>query len=414
VKFKNKSTVLLAVLMSPMAVLAADECPDWKKSSLTGAWGGVRSSLCDKGVMVELTHKSDVLSNSSGGVAQGSAWLMNSEVSAGFDLNKLAGMEGASGFIQFHSQHGDLSINDRVGSFAGVSNIETGLKNSQFYQAWLQQNMAEDQLSVLAGLYAIDSEFYVTDTSGLFLQPPYGMSAEMAQTGRNGPPVFPTGALGVRVKYAVGEHYVQAALTDGVPGDPNNPTGTQVKLAKGDGVLGVVEFGYTPIGDDGAIAKTAIGLWRYTTAATDLSELDANGVSLSRPDQGMYIIAEQTLLAEQDQPGQGLAGFVRFGVVNKDVYQADWSASIGLNYQGPFDGRDDDAVGLALTNSHAGSKYQSLNSSDASETVVELTYRAQVQPWIALQPSVQYIRNPNMDPSLKDAVVAGARIEVGL
>ncbi|MFA6014791.1 MAG: carbohydrate porin [Gallionellaceae bacterium] len=411
---KKISAVLAALMMSPLAVLAADECPNWKESALTGDWGGTRSTLCEKGVTVELTHKSDLLSNFSGGVSQGSAWLMNSEIAVGMDLNKLAGLEGASAFIQYHAQHGDLSINERTGSFAGVSNIETGVNTSLFYQAWLQQNLANDSLSLLAGLYAVDSEFYVTDTSGLFLQPPYGMSAEMAQSGRNGPPVFPMGALGVRVKYSAADLYVQVALTDGVPGDPNNANGTHIRLDKGDGTLAVAEFGLTPQGAEGAIAKAAIGLWHYTTRAVAEEIVDANGMPLYGPDQGAYIIAERTLMAEQGNPGQGLAGFARFGVVNKDLYQADWSGSLGLNYQGPLEGRDDDAVGIAVANIHASSKYQLLNSSDSSETVVELTYRAQVQPWLAVQPSVQYISNPSMDPALKDAVVAGVRIEAGL
>lgn len=413
------SYVLARLLVLPLtacsiAVCAADACTDWKEASLTGDWGGARSSLCDKGITVELTHKSDLLSNTSGGVAQGSAWLMNSEAAVSMDLGKLAGLEGTTAFIQYHMQHGDPSINYYTGSFAGVSNIETGVSTGQFFNAWLQKSFAGDSVSVLAGLYSIDSEFYVTDSSGLFLQPPYGMGTEIAQTGRNGPPIFPMGALGVRVKYSAADFYLQGALTDGVPGDPDNSYGTHIKLGKEDGTLAVAEFGYAPQGGEGEISKTAIGLWSYTATASDLSETDAQGKLLNRADQGAYILAERRLMAEHGNPGQGLSGFVRIGVVNKDVYQADWSTSLGLNYLGLFDGRDDDAVGIALTNSHASSKYQQLNASDSSETVVELTYRAQVQPWLAVQPSMQYIHNPNMDPALTDAWVAGVRVEAGL
>lgn len=417
-KSKKTSVALAALWMLPLTVcsnaaFAAEGCAAWKESTLSGDWAGVRTSLCDKGVTVELTHKSDLLRNISGGVAQGSAWLMNTELAVAMDLSKLAGLDGTSAFIQYHAQHGNLSINDYTGSFAGVSNIETGVNTGQFYQAWLQKNFAGDSLSVLAGLYAIDSEFYVTDTSGLFLQPPYGMGSEIAQTGRNGPPIFPTGALGVRVKYTAANFYLQAALTDGVPGDPNNANGTQIRLDSGDGTFAVAEFGYMPQGGEGAISKTAIGLWNYTTSVDDLTEVGAQGNPVRRADQGAYFIAERTLMTEQGDPKQGLSGFVRFGVVNKDVYQADWSASAGLNYQGLFNGRDDDAAGIAVTTSHASSKYQQLNASDSSETVYELTYRAQVQPWLAVQPSVQYISNPNMDTALDDAVVAGVRVEVG-
>ncbi len=397
-KSKNTPAILLALTVFFNASWAEEVCTERD---------GLRGSLCDKGVMFELTHKSDFFRNHSGGVAPGRAWLMNSEIAVSLDLSKLAGLNGASAFVQYHAQHGDLSINEFTGSFAGVSNIETGQKKSQFYQAWLQQNFADERFSLLAGLYAVDSEFYVTDTSGLFLQPPYGMSAEMAQSGRSGPPVFPLGALGVRVKYSADNGYAQIAMTDGVPGYPNNNNGSH--LEKGDGMLTVAEIGYT--GGTGTINKTALGLWSYSTSAFDLSEVDAQGNPVHRADRGIYFLTEHTLLAESGNPGQGLAAFVRFGAVNKNAYQADWSGSLGCNYQGLIDGRNDDAFGLAVTTSHASRKYQQLNASDSSETVVELTYRAQVQTWLALQPSLQYISNPNMDSTVKDARVAGVRLE---
>lgn len=403
--------IVLAGALAGNAILAAADCPDWNETTLSGNWNGVRSRLCDEGVTVKLTHKSDLLANVSGGVARGSAWLMNSEAAVSLDLDKFAGWGGTSAYVQYHVQHGDLSINDYTGSFAGVSNIETGANSGQFFQAWLQKNFVDDRFSVLAGLYAIDSEFYVTDTSGLFIEPPYGMSPEMAQTGRNGPPIFPMGALGVRVKYSAADFYLQGALTDGVPGKPHE---TQFKLNKGDGTLAVAEFGYTPQdGGKGAISKTAIGFWRYTARADDLTEVDSLANPLRHFDQGAYVLAEHTLMAKQGNPGQGLAGFVRLGVANKDVYQADWTGSLGLIYQGLFAGRDDDTAGVAVTTSHTSAKYRQLNVAKPYETQVEFAYRAQLRPWLALQPSVQYIRNPNMDPALKNAWVVGMRAEIG-
>lgn len=393
---------------------AEDACPDWNTSTLSGSWGGARGSLCDKGIRIELTHKSDFLANADGGVARGAVVLMNSEAAVGMDLDKLAGWSGTSAFVQYHVQHGNRSINAYSGSFAGITNIETGTGTGQFFQAWVQKNSADDSLSLLAGLYAIDSEFYVNDVSGLFLQPPYGMAAEMAQTGRNGPPVFPVGALGVRLKYTGDNYYAQAAVTDGVPGNPNNPHGTQIRLDKGDGTLSIVEFGYTPETAEGQYNKTAVGLWRYTARASDLIDVDALGNPVQRVDQGAYVLTERTLMAEANDPAQGLSGFARLGFVNKNVYQSDWSGSLGLTYQGPFDGRDGDAAGIAVTTSHAGSKYRLLTGAETSETIVELTYRAQINEWFALQPTLQYVRNPNMDPLLKDAVVVGGRVEIGL
>src|SRR3989338_6171793 len=136
---------------SNIAFAGTGKAPGWNTETLSGDWGGVRSSLYDKGVAVELTHKSDMLANTSGGVSRGAVWLMNSEAAVSLDLDKLAGWDATSAFIQYHVQHGNKSINNYVGSFAGVDNIETGTSTGQFFQAWLQKNFADDSLSLLVG-----------------------------------------------------------------------------------------------------------------------------------------------------------------------------------------------------------------------------------------------------------------------
>lgn len=405
-----KTAALLALSLLTLQSQAAQDC-GFLEDSLSGAGPGLRAEWCQQGIATEFTHKSDLLANLSGGVDHSSAWLMNTEAAVSLDLDQLAGWSGSSVFIQFHAQHGDLSINDHTGSYAGISNIETGTRTAQFFQAWMEHVFAGDSLALLGGLYAVDSEFYVTETSGLFLQPPYGMSTELGQTGRNGPPIFPTGALGLRLRYGSGDYQAQFALTDGVPGDPADAHGTHIKLDRGDGTFAIAEFARLTQQDAG---KTAIGLWRHSASGDDLTEVDAQSRPLQRPDRGAYFLAERTLHAEPGETGQGLSGFVRIGFANGDIYQSDWSGSVGLNYLGLIDGRQDDQAGIAISTSHASPKYRQLNASDSHETVLELTYRAQWQPWLALQPDVLYVINPGMDPVLKNAWVAGVRIEISL
>jgi porin len=403
---------------------AADEAsPDFKATTMTGDWNGVRTELYNKGIEVGLVHKSDILSNLSGGIKRGTVWEGYTEASIAMDLDKLAKFNGTTAYIAFNSALGSKFNRDYAGTFSGVDNIETSVNTAQFYQAWLQKNYSNDSLSVLAGLYAIDSEFYVTDTSGLFLQPPYGMANDLAQAGQNGPPIYPMGALGVRVKYTSPSknYYAQYALTDGVPGDPNNPRGTHIQLNKGDGSLSVMELGLTPEtpaqDETEYFNKTAIGFWHYTSRFNDLDP----AITQTRSNQGIYFIAERTLMTEQADASQGLSGFVRFGTASKEVNQADWTGSVGLRYHGLFDGRDDDLAGIALTYNHASDTFRRLNVGAVSaQTQVEATYRAQINPWFALQPTLQFISDPNMkidpngNPALQNVWVVGTRIEINL
>ena len=411
----KKTLLAISVLCALNANLyaAEEELPNWKEDNLTGDWGGTRAELYKKGIDFGFTHKSDFLANTSGGLKRGSAWMGHTEARLGLDLDKLLGWDVTSIYAVYHSDLGSKFNTHYVGAFVGVDNIEVATNTTQFYQAWLQKNLMDGHVSALAGLYAIDTEFYVTETSGLFLQPPYGMANDLAQAGVNGPPIFPLGALGVRLKLTSPESnfYVQGALTDGVPGDPNNPHGTHIKLGRGDGTLSIVELGYTPQFESKEASKvfnkTAVGFWRYS------SQFDAIDGDLSRHhNQGAYVLAERTLYLEPGQHVQGLAGFVRFGVASDAVNQADWTGSLGLRYHGLIPGRDDDIAGLAVTVNHAGDRYRVANGSERQETDVEATYRIQATPYFAVQPTVQLIVNPSMDFTIKNAWVVGTRFEV--
>lgn len=406
--------VALAMAIGCVGSVAAEEDkgPDWNAETLTGDWGGVRSNLYREGIELGFTHKSDVLTNLSGGLKRGTVWMGNTEARVKMNLEMLLGWEATSAYIQYHSQLGSKFNRDYVDSFVIVDNIEAN-NTAQFFQAWIQKGFYEDSLSVLFGLYAIDSEFYVNDTSSVFTQTPYGMANDLGQSGMNGPPIFPVGALGLRVKYTTPgkDFYAQYALTDGVPGDPNNPRGTHIQLNKGDGTLSILELGLTPQSraeESEYFNKTAIGFWRYSAKFNDLDPLN----STLHPSQGAYFLAERTLMNEKDHPDQGLSGFVRYGVASKDIHQSDWTGSLGLRYHGLIDGRDDDISALGVTVSHASATFQRLNSSLGSETSIEATHRIQVKPWLALQPTVQYVLHPNMNPVRQNVWIMGARVEV--
>lgn len=397
--------------------LAAEDGTDLNLTTLTGDWNGQRQTWLDQGINFDFTHRSDIVRNQNGGIATGTRWLSYTDARIRLDLNKLLGWDGWTAYTQYHSELGGKPNLQKVGSFIGVDNIEVKTNTAQFSELWLEKSMLDDRLGVLVGMYAIDSEFYVTESSGVFLQPAMGMNISVGQTGKNGPPIYPMASFGTRLRYkSVDKNtYAQIALLDGVPGDPANPRGSHIKFDKGDGVLLIAEAGYfgdKPGGDDKALNKTAMGMWRYSADYDDLSSLDANGKRVQRKNFGWYVLTERTLLPKAGHPGQGLQAFLRFGTAQKDINQSDWSANLGLNYVGLFDGRDEDQLAIGMTYAHASKKYRLLNKSDNYESIAEATYKMQLRPWLAIQPVVQCIFNPNMDAKLKKAWVLGLRTEV--
>ena len=46
------------------------------------------------------------------------------------------------------------------------------------------------------------------------------------------------------------------------------------------------------------------------------------------------------------------------------------------------------------------------------EIAIELTYRAEITEYLAIQPDLQYVINPGLVPGRDDAFVAGLRLEL--
>src|SRR3990167_3145610 len=97
----------------------------------------------------------------------------------------------------------------------GVDNIEVNTNTTQLFHAWLERSFWDEKFSVLAGLYPVDSQFYVTDATGVFLHPTGGMAAEVAQTGVNGPVHIPHQLLRVARQVAGGAEGVSAGGAGG-------------------------------------------------------------------------------------------------------------------------------------------------------------------------------------------------------
>lgn len=132
--------VLALFLFSASAYVYSEEkLPAWNGDTLTGNWGSLRDNLYKLGVNIGLTHKSDVLSNVSGGLKRGSAWEGHTEMRANFDLEKLLGWDSTGAYIHFHSNLGSKFNTNYIGGVIGVDNIEVATNTAQFDHAWLQK-----------------------------------------------------------------------------------------------------------------------------------------------------------------------------------------------------------------------------------------------------------------------------------
>lgn len=414
---------------------ANDSTPNWQETTLSGNWGGARKRLYDAGVQADLLYTADYLRNTTGGLKRGGAYMGHADLILQFDGDKLFGWKGGSGFLQVISNSGGRFNLNYVGSLMGVDNFEAPVNRTGIFKAWLQQSFLDDKASLRVGLYPIDTEFYVTDSSGVFLHPSFGMAAEAASFGTlAGPSIYPTSSYGARLRIDPDPAwYAMLAVTRGIPTDRVSTAGPNISWQNGIGSMLIGEVGFSPVkagliharsasaenkDDFEPISKLALGAWRFAPRFPEIGAVDAAGDPVQTTHWGAYLLAEQTLYRVPDA-NRDLAAFIRYGFTEGTTSTLAYSVSAGLSFRGPFATREKDTFGIATTRAHADPQGRAQLSSDAGvplsstdETVLEITYRAQLAPGVVLQPLLQRIWNPGF--YLPNSMVAGARLQLAL
>lgn len=372
-----------------------------ERTNFLGDLGGVRDQLDQSGLAVESVLSYDIISDVSGGLRRHTGNLMNYDLTFTLDTEKADLWSHGTAFLYMLGNAGS-DPTTYVGDLQASDNIEA-YDTFKVYEAWYDHNFGDGALSVLAGLYDLNSEFYALDYAGTLINSSFGIGVDVAQVG---PSIFSTTALALRLKSALTEStYVQGAIFDGIPGDPNRPRGTRVKFQDGDGVFGVVEAGCNSLPETPHY-KYGVGYWVHTA---DFEDFNGNAHSHN---SGIYAIAEKNILPEED-PNQGLGVFTQLGFTHPDRNEIGNYVGVGLSYVGLIPERDEDVFSLGLAYARNGADFRRATENAAmAEAAVEMTYHAKILPYFSIQPDIQYINNPGATRDLNSALVLGARFEV--
>lgn len=378
-----------------------------ERDKLSGDWWGARNSINNAGLDFYISYKGEYFANINGGNESGSATLDNIDLVLSADLDKIMNISSASLTVQILGNSGGSPC-DLVGAVQGISNIET-VPTWKLYQLLLEKNFFDDRLSVMAGLYDLNSEFDTRESSSIFINPSHGIGAEIAQSGVNGPSIFPTTSVALRLKYISEKgDYLQAAVFDGIPGDPENPYGTSVQFNRNDGLFLVAELGTTDVSDGITNNKISFGAWSYT------NKYNGNNTR----DYGIYLSAEKMFISRANTIPVNLAGFFRIGYANTEVNPVDLYIGSGITCSGLMPGSREDAIGIALAYARNSSIFRNaIYESEGTlpryfELNLELTYLLHLTPWLSIQPDIQYVINPNYCTVSDNSFVLGSRIQI--
>lgn len=394
----------------------------------TGDWFGLRNLLYENGIDITGDYVTEPLGNPVGGLRQGFTYTHNIGVQIDFDLDKIAGWQGAT-FRVSASQRSGRSLTERdIGNTFSVQQIFGG-QTIKLVDFQLINSLFDDRLNLSYGRIVFNEDFlrspyycqfvnnaYCGNPAAVFFDVPGGLSA------------YPTATWGFRARFSpTPDSYVMAGIYDGDPtlgGD--NKHGTDFSFGN-NGVLFAAEVAYLPeqglLGLPGAYK---IGGY-YHTGTFDTVTTDIAGgnrlVSGLPPERlsgrsGIYFLVDQTLYRENQVDTRGLGAFITFVLApDQEKNLLPYFYTAGLVYEGLFAARPQDKTSLGATtgwfsdNLQDAQRAAGLNTQTA-ETVIELNHQFQVSPFLYFRPDLQYVIRPSGVSEIHNALVLG--FEAGL
>lgn len=388
---RNALAVLaLAACLAGLPVLAQDAAPS------------------DNPLSLDITYKAGITGVAAGGASRGVRYLDNLDVIAEADLEKAAGWKRTVAHVSLLNNLGGRP-NDLAGSIQGIDNIEVAKTRFKLYEAWVEKGLGA-HATLKAGLYDVNSEFYQNDAAGLLISPMFGVGSELAATGTNGPAIFPSTALAVRLKAATDHAYASVAIINARAGTIGDEHG--IDLSGRDGALLIGEAGWTGRG------KLAVGAWHYTRKQPTIIPPGLTPTEDQHYSQGLYLLAEQGLAGKDDPASRYLVGFLRLGASDGTTtpFHGGWQGGVLLKR--PFKGRPASVFSVGAGSGVLSRNYRLSNPAGPptlrdAETIIEATYSDEVVEGVSIQPDVQYVIHPSADPTIRNALVLGVRVTIG-
>ena len=416
----------------------------WERPTLLGDVGGVRSALARYGVSIGLIETSEVFGNATGGIRQGVIYEGLTQVSLGVDLEKAVGLQGGLINVTAFQIHGrGLSI-DNVNNLSVTSSIEA-TRATRLFEWWYQQSFLGGKVDVKVGQQSADLEFMTSQFGGLFVNASFGWPTLAAVDLPAGGPAYPLATPGVRLRVRPNDNW--AGLLGVFNGDPAGPgdgdpqrrnaSGTTFNLSGGVFVIGEVQYALNPGETATGLPGTyKFGAW-YNSNASDNQFFTNGPISVSDPvprrlrnNYSVYAVADQLVWRPAGVKDGGAGVFMRAMGAPGDRNLVNVFVNGGVTYKGGF-GRENDTVGLGVSWTRISDTVRAGDAAFAQatgtflprrsgETVLELSYQAQVAPWLVVQPDLQYVFRPGggtVDPlrgdkRIGDAFILGARTAI--
>lgn len=455
--FRSSCSIFVAVILGGFPLFAQQDLFDEQEASSAplsgwtdgnyalGDIGGTRTNLEAHGVEFFGGYAAEVWGNTVGGLKRGAVYTGLLDFGTNLDFEKLVGWEGASFSTTWLWLSGRDASEDLVGNFLTISNI-AGFNTLRMLELWFQQNFLDDKISIRLGQITADSEFIISDYGALFINGTFGWPAFTYMNVPEGGPGYPMSAPGIRLALNPVDWFTfQTAVFAGdVFAQDVNRHGVRWRLNRKFGYFFINEAQFRWNHADnatGLAGQLKLGAWFHTA---DFAA--SYGDDIYWGNSGYYAVIDQQLYREPgrevasaparndgksvvdgksfkeaatsvEPSNQGLGWFGRISFDPQNRNFIGFYFDTGLTYTGLIPARDNDIIGIAfayagLSNGAAQTLYDEGSRKVGEEMVLEVTYDAQITPWLHLQPDIQYVMRPGGTGDLGNAFVLGGRLSI--
>ena len=403
------------------------------RSNLLGDMYGLRSTLGNYGISLGLQETSEVFGNATGGQHRGATYDGLLQMSLGLDTERAFGWQGGTFNISAFQIQGRNLAADNLLNLQTNSGIEAN-RATRLWELWYQQALLDGKLDIKVGQQSLDQEFIGSQYSGLFINTMMGWPLIPSVDLYAGGPAYPLSSLGVRVRAQPVSNVTMLAgvFDDNPPGGSfyddsqtrgAEQAGTKFNVNTGALIFGELQYAINQPAmgelDRGNTRRGLPGVYKiggwFDTGRFPDQRLDNTGLSLADPNStgipryrknnySIYGVFDQMIWRPEPDEAQSVGIFARLMGSPGDRNLVSFSVNGGIELKAPFEGRDNDTVGLgfgvAKLSPSAIKLDQDQNSFGtptpvrSSETFVELTYQYAVAPWWQVQPDFQYVWTP--------------------
>lgn len=413
-----------------------DEDYPWWENTLTGDWGGWRTEMAGRGIVINMHYVSLLMQNSHGGFDTGFVGAGPFAITSTIDTEKLWGHEGGTIFFDWEFNrwyNGPFPPNntfDPTGSYVGANTnfIDADVAElNQIAQLYYEQSWWHDGATLSFGKLDANVTFASVAAAGAF----QNSIAMYTSTLNRFIPTYPNESTALIA--TLGDENVlmgsfgwfdgTSAAYDpatGISGPDTGPRGPRTFFDNNGHWWIVAQLDAAWHLDLTRPGRMAVGGWiqtgRTSAVTTNVDGSPSAGVT---DVPGAYVQWQQVVWApsaDLADDGGGIACFGQFGWSDPNKNPVHWSLMTGVSATGVFPERLADATGIMFAYSDFTNNPNVFRSVQQSgepgpagghEASLESFYLYQWTSWAYFQPGVMWIMSPGAGnpPPLGDALL---------